>query len=226
MTVLVACEESQAVTVELRRLGHIAFSCDLLPSSGGHPEWHIQSDVLHLINGGCSFQTSDNLFHYIAGRWDMLIAFPPCTYLSNAGANRLRVNGEIQLERMDKSVSAKSFFMTIYNADCDRICIENPVPGSIHGLPPYSQKVQPYMFGDPWLKTTCLWLKRLPILMATDIVVPMGKWVETTAHGSISNRNSWPNKGSRLPIERSKTFPGLARAMATQWTGQWGYSYV
>lgn len=202
MKVLVACEESQAVTIELRRLGHEAYSCDIVPCSGGHPEWHIQMNVLPLLKQ----------------KWDMIIAFPPCTYLSNAGSNRLRINGEIQEARMKKAVEAKRFFMAFFDADCARIAIENPVPGKIHGLPPYSQKIQPYMFGDPWIKTTCLWLKGLPPLMATDICVPTGKWVDAALHGRAARPGEWKVKGQRNPVKRAKTFPGIAKAMAEQWT--------
>lgn len=152
MRVLVACEESQAVCIELRALGHEAYSCDTAPQSGGHPEWHVQQDVLSLLNGYCEFDTCDGQHHLINSRWDMIIAFPPCTYLTNAGAVRLRVNGVINEERMAKAIKAKEFFMAIYNADCDRIVIENPVPGKIHGLPPYQQIIEPYMFGEPWRK--------------------------------------------------------------------------
>lgn len=200
MRILIACEESQAVVKEMRRLGHEAYSCDIEPCSGGKPEWHLQVDALELLKM----------------QWDMIIAFPPCTYLSNAGANRLRINGVIQQERMEKAIKAKEFFMKFYNADAPKIAIENPVPGRIHKLPPYSQKVQPYMFGDPWMKTTCLWLKNLPMLVATDICVPEGKWVETTSHGKVE----WKRKGTRKPKERAKTFPHVDRAMAEQWAGR------
>lgn len=206
MRVLVACEESQAVTIELRRLGHEAYSCDIEPCSGGHPEWHIQTDALELLKM----------------RWDMIIAFPPCTYLSNAGANQLRIKGKIQEERMIKAKQAKAFFMSFYNANCPKIAIENPIPGKIHGLPPYSQKIQPYMFGDAWMKTTCLWLKGLPILMATDICIPEGKWVDASPHGRAARPGEWAKKGRRCPKERAKTFPGIARAMAEQWAGPTG----
>ena len=202
MRILVACEESQAVTIELRSRGHEAFSCDLLPCSGGHPEWHLQTDVSQLLK------------EY----WDMIIAFPPCTFLSNAGAVRLRINGEIQNERMEKALKAKEFFLQFYNANCNKIAIENPVPGSIHSLPPYSQIIQPYMFGEPWLKKTCLWLKGLPPLFATELCIPSGKWIETSSHGRAAILGEWNNKGQRTAIMRSKTFPGIAKAMAEQWT--------
>lgn len=146
MRVLVACEESQAVTKELRRLGHEAYSCDIQPCSGGHHEWHLQMDALELLKM----------------KWDMIIAHPPCTYLSNLGAANLKRNGVINQERMAKAIKAKEFFMRFLEADCPRIAVENPVPQRIHGLPQYTQIIQPYMFGEPWKKKTCLWLRGLP----------------------------------------------------------------
>ena len=140
MKILVACEESQAVTIELRKLGHEAYSCDIEPCSGGHPEWHLQCDALELLKM----------------KWDMIIAFPPCTYLSNAGAVRLRIKGEINQERMKKAIEAKTFFMKFLEIDCPKICVENPTPGKIHQLPPYTQAIQPWMFGHPYTKRTCL----------------------------------------------------------------------
>lgn len=127
MKVLVACEESQAVTKELRRLGHEAYSCDIEPCSGGHPEWHLQVDALQLLKM----------------QWDMIIAFPPCTYMTNASAVRMRVKGQIVQERYEKAMEAKEFFMQFYNANCPRICIENPTPMKLIGLPPYTQAIQP-----------------------------------------------------------------------------------
>lgn len=203
MRVLVACEESQEVCKAFRELDHEAYSCDIQQCSGGHPEWHLQCDALEMLKL----------------KWDLIIAHPPCTYLTNAGATRLRVNGEIVPERYEKAMEAKEFFLKFLNADCPRVAVENPVPSKIHGLPPYSQIIQPYMFGEPWLKRTCLWLKGLPCLMATDIVVPEGKWVETTPHGRAAKPGEWELKGKRRPKDRSKTFPGVARAMAEQWGG-------
>ena len=141
MKILVACEESQSVTIELRKFGHEAYSCDIIECSGGHPEWHIMQDVLPLINGFCEFDTMDSQHHIINAKWDLLIAFPPCTYLTNASAVRMRVKGEIQPERYAKAMEAKAFFMQFYNADCPRIAIENPTPLKIVELPPYSQAV-------------------------------------------------------------------------------------
>lgn len=141
MQILVACEESQAVTIALRKLGHEAYSCDLIPCSGGHPEWHIQQDVLPLLNGYCFFKTCDGSAHYVLGRWDMLIAFPPCTYLTNASAVRMRVKGEIVAERYAKAMEAKAFFMSFLSADCAKIAVENPTPLKIVELPPYTQAI-------------------------------------------------------------------------------------
>ena len=164
MKVLVACEESQAVCIAFRKLGHEAYSCDTQECSGGHPEWHIKGDVLPLINGNKPFITMDGDLHAIVGTWDLLIAFPPCTYLTNAGSVRLRIKGEINKERMAKAIEAKAFFMKFLEADCQKICVENPTPGKIHQLPQYTQAIQPWWFGHPYTKRTCLWLKNLPPL--------------------------------------------------------------
>lgn len=215
MLVLIACEESQTECMAFRALGIEAYSCDIQEPSGGHPEWHILGDALEAMRGG-QITTMDGQVHDIPG-WDLMIAHPPCTYLSNLGSANLRKHGIINVERMAKAVDAKQFFMECLEAPIPRICVENPVPGRIHQLPPYSQIVQPYMFGDPWLKRTCLWLKNLPILMATDIVVPTGKWVETTHRGRASG--SWAVRGHSSAKMRSKSFPGVARAMAKQWGG-------
>lgn len=170
MKVLVACEESQRVCIEFRRLGHEAYSCDIEPCSGGHPEWHIQQDVLPLLNGKCKFRTVNGEEHRIDTRWDMIIAHPPCTYLSNAGARFLYPKGELNKERLQKGLKAKGFFMKLWNADCKRIAVENPIPSKVYGLPKYSQTIQPYEFGHPYSKKTCLWLKGLPKLQPTEIV--------------------------------------------------------
>lgn len=164
MRVLVACEESQAITIELRNLGHEAYSCDLQEPSGGYPEWHIMGDCTPLLNGHCSFVTADGTSHSIDGRWDLLIAHPPCTYLAASSAIRLFNKDHTikDVERWHKGEMAREFFMTIWNADCDRIVIENPAPLKCFKLPPYSQIIEPYMFGDPWRKRTCLWLRNCP----------------------------------------------------------------
>lgn len=204
MRVLVACEESQAVTKELRRLGHEAYSCDIEPCSGGHPEWHLQVDALELLKM----------------RWDMIIAHPPCTYMTNAGAVRMRVNGKIQQERYKKAMEAKGFFMKFYDADCQRICIENPTPMKIIGLPPYTQAIQPYEYGHPYSKRTCLWLKGLPPLQPTEIILQHTPYVNGGYKDSHGNYKRFQGRNERDAKTRSKTFPGIARAMAEQWAGK------
>lgn len=170
MKILIACEESQAVCKEMRRLGHEAYSADIQDCSGGHPEWHIKGDVLPLINGRYGFVTCDGVRHEIPGRWDMLIAHPPCTYLSNAGAARLfrHIDGKsyAECERLKKGLMAKDFFLEFLNADVPRIAVENPIPSLIYCLPKYTQIIQPYEHGHPYSKKTCLWLRGLPPLGA------------------------------------------------------------
>ena len=204
MKVLVACEESQAVTKELRKLGHEAYSCDIIPCSGGHPEWHIQVDARELLKM----------------KWDMIIAHPPCTYLTNAGAVRMRVKGEIQPERYAKAMEAKSFFMQFYNADCPRIAVENPTPMKIVGLPPYTQAIQPYQFGHHYSKRTCLWLKGLPKLVPTEIIDRHEPYVNGGCKDAHGNYRRFQGRKERDPLTRSKTFPGIAKAMAEQWAGR------
>lgn len=197
MKVLVACEESQRVCIEFRKLGHEAYSCDIEPCSGGHPEWHLQQDVTELLKI----------------KWDLIIAHPPCTYLSNAGARFLYPKGELNEERLQKGLKAKEFFMKIWNADCPRIAVENPIPSKVYGLPEYSQTIQPYEFGHPYSKKTCLWLKGLPKLRPTEII-PESEIQSTKIAGN------WFNKGGKdRQKNRSKTFPGIAKAMAEQWGG-------
>ena len=217
MKVRIACEESQRVCIAFRKLGHEAYSCDIQEPSGGHPEWHILGDALRAIEGG-KVTTMDGQAHGV-GRWDLLIAHPPCTYLSRAGGSRLRINGEIQQERFGKGVEAKRFFMRLYDAPIGKIAVENPVPLKIFGLPRYSQIVQPCMFGEPFMKTTCLWLRGLPPLKATDTVQPTEKWVSSTDHRKEKRKDRWSASGRRSAKERSKTFPGIAEAMAEQWGG-------
>ena len=217
MNVLVACEESQEVCKAFRAKGHRAFSCDLQECSGGHPEWHIMGDVLPLLNGNCTFQTADTHTHTQTGRWDLLIAFPPCTYMTNAGAVRMRVNGEIQKDRYAKAMDAKEFFLKFYNADCPRIAIENPTPMRIVELPQYSQVIQPYEFGHPYSKRTCLWLRGLPPLFPTDILSWHEPYVNGGCKDAHGNYRQYKGRGERDPKTRSKTFTGVARAMAEQW---------
>lgn len=229
MKVLVACEESQAVTIELRRLGHEAYSCDLQECSGGHPEWHIMANVLPILNGRCSFTTMDGVVHRIDDRWDMIIAHPPCTYLTNGGAVRMFRKEKkdfppygtfqmVNVERLKLGMLARDFFMLFMQADCDRVAIENPVPMSIYQLPKPQQTIQPYMFGDPYTKKTCLWLKGLPSLEPTNIVAEYHPFIN-----GGGGRMDRPNYKGQIfatgSCKRSKTFPGIAKAMAEQWAG-------
>lgn len=205
MRILIACEESQTVCKALRERGHESYSCDLQECSGGHPEWHIQADALELLKM----------------QWDMIIAHPPCTYLTSAGAIRLFYPDHTvkDPERFEKGKKAAEFFMAIWETDCPRIAIENPTPMKCFQLPKYSQIIEPYMFGDPWRKRTCFWLKGLPLLRPTNIVEPRWLWVGSTSmrrDPTVKHRYELP--GNRDPKRRSKTFPGIAYAMAEQWT--------
>ena len=227
MKILAACEESQAVTIELRKLGHEAYSCDIEPCSGGHPEWHIQGDVTGLINGRCRFQTVDGEWHEVSDKWDMLIAFPPCTYLSNAGMSNFSqkwATEEYKAERWAKLKTAEKFFLLFANADCNQVVIENPIGYmNTHYRKP-DQIIRPYQFGHEVNKPTCLWIKNLPHLVPTKIV-PKGKM---TSWGKKNPRtvSVWykeqTRKGCAKNISklRSKTFPGIAKAMAEQWAGK------
>lgn len=187
MRILVACEESQAVTIEMRKQGHEAYSCDIEPCSGGHPEWHIQGDVTPLLKE----------------KWDMIIAFPPCTYLTTTGNRWFNVEkyGEKAITRQENRKEAIDFFLKFANADCDRIAIENP-----------------WMFGDPFEKKTCLWLKGLPLLTSSNPVEPPPR----LRFESGRSMPEWYAEAWKLPKDkramiRSKTFPGFAKAMAEQW---------
>lgn len=202
MKILVACEESQAVTIAFRKLGHEAYSCDIEPCSGLHPEWHFQKDVTPLLTE----------------KWDMIIAFPPCTYLTNASSVRLRVKGQIDQNRMEKAILAKEFFFKILNADCPRIAIENPTPGKIHQLPAYNQVIQPWQFGHPYTKRTCLWFKNLPKLEPTKIITEgVTPYVNGGCKDSNGNYRKAQGRRERDQKTRSKTFQGIADAMASQW---------
>jgi hypothetical protein len=223
MKVLVACEESQAVTKELRALGHEAYSCDIIECSGGQEEWHIMQDVLPLLDGNCAFSTCDGEEHKIDGKWDMIIAFPPCTYLTVTGNRWFNVEryGEKAIERQRLREEAIQFFMAFANADCERIAIENPIGVMSSEFRKPNQIVHPYMFGDPERKGTCLWLKNLPELVPTDVVEPRiityknGKGTDSPWH--METMGLPPAERSKM---RSKTFPGIAKAMAGQWSGQ------
>lgn len=193
MRVLVACEESQAVAIEMRRVGHEAYSCDMVPCSGGHPEWHIQGDVTNILNDG----------------WDMIIAFPPCTDLAIGGARhwaKKRADG--------RQAAAAAFFMRFVDADCPHIAIENPAGVMSELYRPPDQYIQPYWFGDSAQKQTGLWLKNLPKLIPTNIV-NKGEY-RTLSNGKRRPEFMWRHTTDRQR-QRSKTFSGIARAMAEQW---------
>lgn len=197
--ILVACEESQAVTIELRRLGHEAYSCDIIECSGGHPEWHLQQDVTPLLREP----------------WDMIIAFPPCTHLAVSGARFFE-----QKRKDGRQQQGIDFFMQFVNCDCEKIAIENPIGIMSSKYRKPDQIIQPYWFGDPAQKSTCLWLKGLPKLVPTNMIEPPAGKVYAN-----NNRSSeWHARTGALPLSirarvRSKTFPGIARAMAEQWAG-------
>ena len=222
MKILVACEESQAVTIEMRRLGHEAYSCDIIECSGGYPEWHIMQDVLPLLNGFCTFRTMDGAEHIINGRWDMIIAFPPCTYLTVTGNRWFNIDryGERAIQRHKDRKDAINFFMAFANADCEKIAIENPVGIMSSEWRKPNQIINPYEFGDAFEKKICLWLKGLPELTHTNIVeIP-----PRIKFDSGKSMASWYAEAWHLPKEkraklRSKTFHGIAKAMAEQWAG-------
>lgn len=218
MNVLVACEESQEVCKAFRARGHRAFSCDLQECSGGHPEWHIQGDVLPLLNGNCTFQTADTHTHTQAGEWDLIIAHPPCTDLAVSGARHFA-----QKQKDGRQQKSIVLFMQMALADCQRIAVENPVCIMSTAWRKPDQIIQPFMFGEHARKTTCLWLKGLPKLMPTDIVDPgeiVGKGFSVGASLDMARDEngkilSWNDP--RTAKIRSKTFPGIAKAMAEQW---------
>ena len=227
MRILVACEESQAVTIELRRLGHEAYSCDIQDCSGGHPEWHIKGDALALINGNCRFRTMDGEWREIVGRWDMLIAHPPCTFLSNAGACRLYPRkGQIDLDRYAKGLAAKAFFMAFYNANCPRIAVENPLPSSVFELPTPTQWIHPWQMQredegivHPYTKRTGLWLVGLdPLVPTSPDAIPVGPYVPSGTGRKDRSKYGAAKRGEDAK-NRAKTFQGIARAMAEQWAG-------
>lgn len=213
MKILVACEESQRVCQAFRDKGHEAYSCDILEPSGGHPEWHILGDATPLVNGNCAFTTMDGTSHTIDGKWDLLIAHPPCTFISNAGVRFLYPKGKgiLNEERLRKGIEATHFFLRFWYADCDRIAVENPIPSTVYGLPKYNQIIQPYMFGHPLQKKTCLWLKNLPKLTPTNLV-PKDQCQSTKIAGNWFNKGGKERQGNR-----AKTFTGIAKAMAEQW---------
>lgn len=218
MKVLVACEESQRECIAFRKHGCEAYSCDIKEPSGGHPEWHILGDALKAIEGG-RITTMDGKTHDI-GRWDLLIAHPPCTYLTLAGNKWFKPEFADRFpDRQKQRKEAVEFFMAFANADCDRIAIENPVGIMSSQWRKPDQYIEPYMFGDPEKKKTGLWLKGLPLLKPTNIVEPVIIHCKSGA-----NEPRWHMETIHLPKEersriRSQTFIGIAEAMAEQWGG-------
>lgn len=196
MKVLVACEESQEVCKAFRARGHEAYSCDLQECSGGHPEWHLQMDVFHSID---------------LGGWDLMIAHPPCQKLSKAGGAHWK-RPEFQVAQK----KALEFVRALMNCGVPKIAIENPIGKINTAIRKPDQIIHPWQYGHPWTKETALWLFGLPLLLSTDIVEPTGNWVRP---GNIRNRkfNRQPEGGQFNPKIRSKTFPGIAKAMAEQW---------
>ncbi|MFI3254881.1 MAG: DNA cytosine methyltransferase [Eubacteriales bacterium] len=229
MNVLVACEESQAVCKAFRGKGHCAFSCDIEPNSGGHEEWHIQQDVLPLLNGNCTFTTCDGKNHKILGQWDMILAFPSCQFLTSAGTRHFspKCNPPEKIKERERlREEAVAFFLTIYNADCEKKAIENPVGYmNTHFMKP-SQIVHPYYFGEPIQKRTCLWLQGLPNLEPTNMLPkpePEYFCQGAKCNGKAINwvegiRGTTGGQKGRAKA-RSKTFLGIAQAMADQWGG-------
>jgi len=216
MKVLIACEESQAITKEFRKLGHEAYSCDLLACSGGYPEWHFQQDVFKVINKG----------------WDLMIAHPPCTYLALSG-NRWLYNkdGSKNKQRWDNQAKALNFVRALMDAPVKRIAIENPMSVISSQIRKPDQIVQPWMFGDKAQKSTCLWLKNLPLLKPTDIV-DKGEFIEfVDKNGKKKKQPLWYYEALRQAKTteerrtlRSKTFEGMAKAIAEQWSDFSNYS--
>ncbi len=235
MNVLIACEESQRVCTAFREKGHNAFSCDIMPCSGGHPEWHIQGDVLEVLNPvelcppGIQFFTMDDVYHAFPGKWDLIIAHPPCTYLTVTGNRWFNVEryGEKAIQRHKDREEAIRFFMAFANADCERIAIENPIGHMSTAWRKPDQIIQPWQFAiseeENTEKGTCLWLKGLSPLTPKVKEKPELAYFEwTTPDGKKKRQTLWYYKTRCLPhAERataaSKTFPGIAKAMAEQW---------
>ena len=217
MKVLVACEESQRVCTAFREMGHEAYSCDIQHCAiYGHLDWHIVENAELLIDGNCDFETVDGHKHSIDGRWDLIVAHPPCTYLTAASSVRLfeKDHSIHDFERLARGCEARRLFMRFYEAKAERVCIENPVPLKIWKLPKWDQVIEPYQFGEPWRKKTCLWLKNLPLLKSTRIVDPQGLWVGSSSKG---HNRQYILKSNRDQKTRSRTFEGIAKAMAEQW---------
>lgn len=216
---LVACEESQRVCIEFRKKGWEAYSCDIVPNGGGYPEWHIKQDVIPLLNGNCSFITEDEVVHEIKGKWDMIIAHPPCTYLTNTGNKHFNIEkyGDKARQRLKDREKAFEFFMQFVNADCEKIVIENPIGYcSTHYKKP-TQIIQPWWFGEHYTKATCLWIKGLKPLTADIKEKP--KNCKSYAYEVMYDESgkSISFNSDLCKKLRSKTFIGIAKAMAEQW---------
>lgn len=211
INILIACEESQTELREFLSMGFNAFSCDVQVCSGGLPHRHIKADVLDVINAPTRFITCDGKLHTI-DKWHLVIAHPPCTFFSRAGANRLFINGEINNNRYKLGLVAKEFFLNCLYCNADYVVCENPVPLSIWDLPSYDFKINPYDFGEPYKKATCYWLggkyEKLPFLIPTSMSVPSLSWV------CVSSRYKGINSNGKT---RSRSFKGISNAMATQW---------
>lgn len=218
MRILVACEESQRVASAFRAKGHEAYSCDIKHCSGNHPEYHILGDALELLKTPCYFHTSDFQLHHVK-KWDLLIAHPPCTYLSSVGNRWFNVEryGEKARQRYHEREAAVSFFIQFVTADCDRIAIENPIGHMNTRYRKPDQIIQPYQFGDPARKATCLWLKGLPKLKPTKIVKPEIKLYKSKDGRIKSFSADYGSGNADSATRRSKTYPGIAQAMAEQW---------
>ena len=209
MNVLIACEESQEVCKAFRASGHRVFSCDIQECSGGHPEWHIQGDCLPLLNGNVTFLTQVGVQETIDSKWDLIIAHPPCTKTSNAGAKHLWRGHKLNIPRYYEGMCGKALFMAIWMADCDKVVIENPIPSAIFEFPPHTQAIQPYEHGHPVSKKTLLWERGVQPLVPTNIVEPQANCHEA---------GTWFMKGGKeRQKNRSKTFPGIAKAFSEQW---------
>lgn len=207
MKVLIACEESQTVCKAFRALGYEAYSCDVQEPSGGHPEWHILGDALPLLNGGVEFTTMDGRTHRVSGKWDMIIAFPPCTKTSNAGARHLWRGGRLNISRYYDGLCGKALFLAIWAADCDRVVIENPTPSKIFDYPAPTQAVQPCEYGHPYTKKTLLWERGVPPLKPTNVVTPTRTWCPS---GSYTRGHEDRYRGeftTDRARNRAKTFP-------------------
>jgi hypothetical protein len=225
MNVLIACEESQTVCKAFRAKGHNAFSCDIQECSGGNPEWHIQGDVLPLLKGNCRFQTMNGMRHTLWTNWDLIIAHPPCTFLSTVAtrAHSIKCTPENWINARTKSrIEAMMFFMDCINANCDHIAVENPVGIMNTCYRKADQIIEPWMFADVddaenyVTKRTCLWLKGLPLLKGWQEKKPNN--AEIFGRFSNGKAKTWEEtrSGDRAKV-RSKTFPGVAQAMAEQW---------